>query len=413
MKMHYSHNFSTRRIEQIVGGFIVLPLLGLVVVALFMAKAEHVFDEKYLLTTHLSKSYGLEPGAPVLLAGIPIGKVKAVNLNDAGTIDVLLQMLGRYQDKVRQDSMIAVEKSGLVVGQTQLVVSLGSRDAPSLADGATIKATEPRDIAELVNEVAPVLQSVQRTLLRVEEITKDVQMTVQTGSQAVATVDRAIAELPEVVSSVHRVVGSIEKTAAALPAITGSVQKSIAQLPEVVGSVQRTVGSVERTTAVLPQITAELPSVVAAVQRTVGSVERTAAALPQITGTVERTIASVEKTAQALPEITSSVKNTVKVAEGVAKTTAAASAALPGIVETTKEAANNIRVTTDAMQDLGREMPGLVRTVTMTFKDLNTIIRGAKRTFPVSTFVKNAGLEPEPMPEGGPRSLRGDQLSEK
>jgi hypothetical protein len=54
-----------------------------------------------------------------------------------------------------------------------------------------------------------------------------------------------------------------------------------------------------------------------------------------------------------------------------------------------------------------------VRTATTTFKDLNTIIRGAKRTFPVSTFVKNAGPEPEPILEGGPRSLRGDQLSEK
>lgn len=392
MKMHYSHSFSTKRIEQIVGGFIVLPLIGVLLVAWFMAKAEHVFEQKYLLTTQLKKSYGLEPGAPVLLAGIPIGKVKTVALNDAGAIDISLQVLGRYQDKVRQDSVVAVERSGVVVGQSQLLVTLGSRSVPPLADGARIEAVEPRDLAELVNEVAPVLQSVQRTLLNVEQIIRDVKDTVQTGSQAVATVDRAIKELPEVVGSVHRVVGSIEKTAAALPAITGSVQQSIAELPAVIGSVQRTVGSVEKTAAALPQITAELPAVV---------------------GSVQRTVATVEKTAQALPEITSSVKSTLKVTEGIVQHTAVAAAALPQIMETTRDAANNIKVTTDALQDVGREMPALVRTANATFKDLSLIIRGAKKTFPVSTFVKNAGPEPEPIPESGLRSLRGDQFPGK
>lgn len=399
MKMHYSHSYSARRIEQIVGGFVVLPLIGLLLVAWFMVKAEHMFDQKYLLTAHLTKSYGLEPGAPVLLAGIPIGKVKAVNLNDAGAIDVLLQMLAQYQDKVREDSVVAVERSGVVVGQAHLMVTLGSRGVPALADGATIQAAEPRDLTDLVSEVAPVLQSVQRTLLRVEQITKDVQLTVQTGSQAVATVDRAIAELPQVVSSVHRVVGSIEKTAAVLPAITGSVQQSIAELPALIGSVQRTVGSVEKTAAALPQITT--------------AVERTTAELPAVVASVQRTIGTVERTAQALPEITNTVKSTLKVTESVVKTTASASAALPEIVETTRQAANNIKVTTDAMQDLGREMPAMVRAAGTTFKDLNTIIRGAKKTFPVSTFVKNAGPEPSSMPESGLRSLRGDQLGER
>jgi phosphotransferase system glucose/maltose/N-acetylglucosamine-specific IIC component len=43
MKMHYSHQLSPDRIAQIVGAFIMVPLLVLVVAGIFMAKAEHMF----------------------------------------------------------------------------------------------------------------------------------------------------------------------------------------------------------------------------------------------------------------------------------------------------------------------------------------------------------------------------------
>ena len=89
--MHYSHGLSSKRISQIAGLFVVIPLLGLIVVGIFMAKAEQIFEKKYHLRTSLSQSYGLEPGAPVLMSGVPIGRVEAVEFNERGTIDVLLE----------------------------------------------------------------------------------------------------------------------------------------------------------------------------------------------------------------------------------------------------------------------------------------------------------------------------------
>src|SRR5437867_6878272 len=180
MKIHYSHSLSSSRIAQIVGAFILIPLTVLVLVGLFMAEAQHVFEGKYHLRTSLSKSYGLEPGAPVLVSGIPIGRVELVDLNERGIVDVRLQFRERYHELVREDSELGITKSGVVVGQTQVEIGRGSQSKPALPDGAVLKAVEPRDLGELLNEVRPVLDSVKQDLLRVIEITRDVQITIQT-----------------------------------------------------------------------------------------------------------------------------------------------------------------------------------------------------------------------------------------
>jgi ABC-type transporter Mla subunit MlaD len=327
MKMHYSHGLSTSRIAQIVGAFVMVPLLGLIVVGIFMAKAEHLFEEKYVLHASLSKSYGLEPGAPVLMSDLPIGRVQTVELNEKGAVTVVLQLLKRYQEMVREDSVVSIGKIGVVVGRTQVTIAMGSPNKPPLEDGSPIKAVEPRDVAELMDEVRPVLASVQRALLRVDEITKDVQAAVQTGGRVLTNVEQATNELPEVLASVRR---------------------------------------------------------------TVGSVERTTAALPEITGFVKKTLATVD---------------------GIATDVRTATARLPGVMTAAQDAVNNVKVTTENIKVMSKDIPPMVRTANTTLDDVNTIIRGAKKTFPISTMVKNAGAESTGRSENGLRSLRGDQLT--
>jgi phospholipid/cholesterol/gamma-HCH transport system substrate-binding protein len=327
MKMHYAHSMTWGRIAQIVGAFVIIPIAGLVVVGIFMAKAEHMFEEKYILTASLTKSYGLEPGMPVLMAGIRIGRVREVAFDDKGTIHMAMEVYGQYRDKVRADSVASVIKSSLLVGQTQVQIAMGSREQPVLQDGATIKVVEPRDMAEMIDEVKPVLASVQRTLLRVEEITKDVHAAVQTGGQVLVNVERATRELPVVVASVQRTAASVEKTTGALPDLTASVKKTVTSLDRVVGDVRAVTGK------------------------------------------------------------------------------------LPAVTESAQEAVNNIRAATESVKNLTRELPPLVQTANATLDDVNTIVRGAKRTFPVSTMIKNAEPKEPARAGSGLQSLRGDQIS--
>lgn len=327
MKMHYAHTMSTGRVAQIVGAFVMIPLVGLIAVGIFMAKAEHLFEDKYMLTASLGKSYGLEPGMPVTMAGIPIGRVKEVAFDQKGAIHVALQVRTQYQDKIRTDSVASLGKSGMLVGQTQVQIAMGSSDQPILQDGATIKIVEPRDVAELMDEIKPVMASVQRTLLRVEEITKDVHTAVQTGGQVMVNVEKATRELPVLMASVQRTAAAVEKTTSSLPDLTASIKK--------------TVSSVDHITSDVRLVTGKLPSV----------------------------------------------------------------------TDSAQEAVNNIKAATESVKNLAREMPPLVRTANATLDDVNTIVRGAKKTFPVSTMIKNAEPKEAGRAGSGLQSLRGDQIT--
>jgi phospholipid/cholesterol/gamma-HCH transport system substrate-binding protein len=325
--MHYAHSMSWGRIAQIVGAFVMIPLAGLVVVGIFMAKAEHLFEEKYILVSTLTKSYGLEPGMPVLMSGIRIGRVQEVAFDEKGAIHLALQLLTQYQDKIRVDSVASLNKSGVLVGQTQVQIVMGSREQPVLQDGATIRVVEPRDMAEMMDEVRPVLAAVQRTLLRVEDITKDVHAAVQTGGQVLVNVEKATRELPVVVASVQRTAASVEKTTASLPDLTASIKKTVTTVDHIAGDVRAVTGK------------------------------------------------------------------------------------LPAVTDSAKEAVDNIKAATESVKNLAREMPPLVRTASTTLEDVNTIIRGAKKTFPVSTMIKNAEPREAGRSGSGLQSLRGDQIA--
>ena len=265
MKMHYSHQLSPNRIAQIVGAFILVPLLVLIVAGIFMAKAEHMFDRKYLLTSSLSKSYGLEPGAPIVVSGIRIGRVEQVDLNERGTVDLVLQLLVRYRNMVKQDSELSISKSGIVVGQTQIEITGGTADSPVLHDGGMIRAVEPKDIGEILNEIQPVLAAVKQTLLRVDTITQDVQGAVKAGGRALEQVATVTQELPGLVASVQRTAVSVERTVEALPDMTGSVKRML--------------GVMDRVTTDVQQATRRLPTIMDSTQDVLQSVKTLAASV--------------------------------------------------------------------------------------------------------------------------------------
>lgn len=180
--MHYSHRLSSGRLAQIVGTFVLIPVLILAVAGFWMSKTEHLFEPKYHLLASLSKSYGLEPGAPVVVSGIRVGRVKRGGSqrsrdgrSDAATVGPLPGHgegqfgTAYYQKQCR--------------GQPDPSRDRGGYRQRRLTDGAIIRAVEPRDIGDLLNEVEPVLMAVKQTLLRVETITQDLQGGLKAGGK--------------------------------------------------------------------------------------------------------------------------------------------------------------------------------------------------------------------------------------
>jgi phospholipid/cholesterol/gamma-HCH transport system substrate-binding protein len=325
MELHYSHRMTSGRIARIVGAFVLIPMLGMIVIGIFMAKTEGLFQPRYRLYAALTTSFGLEPGARVLMAGIPIGRVQQIGFNDKGSIDLTLELLKQYQDKVREDSEATIEKSG-IVGAPEVMISVGNPARAVIPDGGRITVEEPQDIAELLKDVPALVDTVKRTLAEVEAITKDVRLAAQTGGRALANVEEASKELPATVAS------------------------------------------------------------------------------------VQRSLASVEKTTAGLPEVTASVKKTLGTMDHAANDVRVGTQRIPAIVETAQASLNNVKTTTESLKTTSKQLRPVLRSAQTTLDDTNTILRGARNTWPVSAMVKNAGPEPTP-PDPGAGSLRGDQVA--
>ncbi|MFO0768450.1 MAG: hypothetical protein U0231_17095 [Nitrospiraceae bacterium] len=181
-------------------------------------------------------------------------------MNERGTVNLHLLLRTRYQGMVKENSELSVTKSGVVVGQTQVDIAMGTESSPVLQDGATIRAVEPKDIGDLINEVQPVLAAVKQTLLRVETMTQDLQGSLKAGGKALEQVALATQELPTVMASVQRTVASVEQASTALPNMTNSIQ--------------RTLGVVDRMTLDVRQSTGKLPAIIESTQETLRSVRQ-------------------------------------------------------------------------------------------------------------------------------------------
>lgn len=311
MKMHYSHTLTPNRIAQIAGLFVIVPLLGLIVVGLFMAKSEHLFEKKYRLRSSLTQSYGLDPGAPVLMSGVPIGRVQSVEFNNKGTIDVMLILRERYKEFVREDSVLNVAKSSILMGQTQVAIQIGNPGKPVLPDGAMIKAVEPRDYAEMLEEFKPAIESVKAALLRLDDVTKDIQTTVQTGNRTFSNVELATKELPSVVASAQRAVTSVEHSAS-------NIERTSAGLPEITGSVKKTLGRVDAAVGDVRGATEKLPGIVGAAQDAVNNLKTTTANLKGASRQVPQIIRSTHATVDDVQTIVRGAKQTFPVSVFVA-----------------------------------------------------------------------------------------------
>jgi phospholipid/cholesterol/gamma-HCH transport system substrate-binding protein len=324
--MHYTHRLTQARIHQIVGWFVLVPVLILGAVLFVIGKNENLFEEKYELGTIFSQGFGLKVGYPVVLRGIQIGRISKIEFTDDNQAKFTFQILKKYKEKIRTDSRASIGKQGGFFSEPQIEISPGSKSSAVMEAGAYVKADSPTDFAKLMAEAEPMLNTVKSTLDRVDQITKDIQATVKTGQ-----------------------------------GMLGQVQEATAGLPKMMADFTESASSIKRTSKTVSD---EIPSLLASVHATMDQAKETVTAVKDAT------------------------------------------AGLPDIINTTKGITRDVQTLTHD------SIPPLVDSVQGTMADVNEILAGAKKTFPISVFAtrgRAAGSE-QGTGQSGPRSLRSDDL---
>lgn len=135
-------------VEFYVGLFMLFGVGCFAYLAVNIAKMKFVSTGYYEVTAEFGNISGLEPGAPVELAGVPIGEVKKISLKDTAAFVTLAI---RDEVKLRDDDIASIRTKG-IIGDRYVRISPGASEK-EIKKGGSIADTESTvDIEEIIGK---------------------------------------------------------------------------------------------------------------------------------------------------------------------------------------------------------------------------------------------------------------------
>jgi phospholipid/cholesterol/gamma-HCH transport system substrate-binding protein len=133
-------------VELTTGIFLILGLLALGYLSVRMARMEVVGKGGYTLYARFSSVEGLKKGAVVEVAGVEVGRVRSIDLDD---YEAKVGLVLDEAVKVPEDTIVSIRTKGLL-GEKYVRMSPGGSDT-YLAAGEELFETEaPINLEELI-----------------------------------------------------------------------------------------------------------------------------------------------------------------------------------------------------------------------------------------------------------------------
>lgn len=136
------------RLEFVVGIFVLVGLAALAYLSIKLGKLEVIGGRMYELDAVFDSVSGLKPGATVEVAGVEVGRVKGIKLNDDRAT---LKLAVRDGVALYADTIASIKTRG-IIGEKYVSLSPGGGGEP-LKPGSKIRDTESGvDLEELVSQ---------------------------------------------------------------------------------------------------------------------------------------------------------------------------------------------------------------------------------------------------------------------
>lgn len=138
-------------LEFAVGFFLLIGILALGYISVKLGKLEVMGQNGYVVTATFAKAGGIKAGAGVEIAGVEIGKVRSIGLDDQ--YQARCELIINSNVKLQEDVIASVRTKGLI-GEKYIQISPGGSEH-LLAQGGKIRETESAiDIEELISKYA-------------------------------------------------------------------------------------------------------------------------------------------------------------------------------------------------------------------------------------------------------------------
>jgi len=131
-----------------VGFFVVLGILALGYLSIKLGRVSLLGGGGYLVAADFPSVGGLKSGASVEIAGVEVGRVESIGLNDYQA-HVVLRLNSNVQ--LQEDSIASIKTKGLI-GEKFIRISPGASEKLIKAGGRIREVEAPVDLEELISK---------------------------------------------------------------------------------------------------------------------------------------------------------------------------------------------------------------------------------------------------------------------
>ena len=140
------------RVEIVVGLFLVMGFVALGWLGLQLGEISWLTGAKtYSLNAEFTNISGVKAGADVQIAGVTVGKVRALNLNAANLAVVSMQL--DRDVKIPVDSIASVKSQG-IIGDKLIQITLGGDEKLYKAGEVIVDTESSVDLESLISKFA-------------------------------------------------------------------------------------------------------------------------------------------------------------------------------------------------------------------------------------------------------------------
>ncbi len=138
-------------LEAAVGFFLVIGIFSLAYISVKMGKFEVLGTKGYTVYATFTEAGGIKSGASIEIAGVTIGRVTGVRLDN--NYEALLSLQINTGVKLQEDAIASIKTSGLI-GEKFVQITPGASEK-YIPEGGRIRETESAiDIESLISKYA-------------------------------------------------------------------------------------------------------------------------------------------------------------------------------------------------------------------------------------------------------------------
>jgi phospholipid/cholesterol/gamma-HCH transport system substrate-binding protein len=208
--------------EARVGAVTVLAVVLAVAFALALPGTGLLRPQGYTIIVAVHDASGIAPGAPVRMAGVPVGGVASVGLSPAG--DALIVLTIRAGLEIPEGSRVRLATTGLV-GE-QFVAIEPARGRPPIAPGAVVRGEDAFSLERTATRLEAAADQVARLVENANTLLADPEMRADLR-EAIRSAREATGIARDVLAQARGAVSSVERTATTVEAVAGSIRRVV------------------------------------------------------------------------------------------------------------------------------------------------------------------------------------------